>query len=306
MSHIPKVSVGMPVYNGAAFLADTIESILNQSFSDFELVISDNGSTDETEKICRDYAKRDSRIRSFRFPKNLGASENYTAVFRYSRAEYFKWSSGNDWCGPTFLSSCVAVLDERPDVVLVYPGTRLFTTSIDDFEEYEEGLDLQQDRPSERFRAYLCSRGLNNVMNGVIRSSALRRTPVILPFISSDVCLIGELTLHGKFFEVPEPLFYRRMSAEASTMVRGVEGIRRHYDPDMTSPMLMQEWRHVAYYARAALQAPISVTEKASAFGLVLRKMNWSRRSLGANLVQAAAFFGRQALSIFRRRTERG
>ncbi len=174
----------MPVYNAAEHLRGAVESILNQTLTDFELVISDNASTDETEDICRDYMRRDRRVRYFRNPRNLGASDNYTAVFGYSRGRYFKWSSGNDSCAPEFLSRCAQVLDDNPDVVLAYPRTRLFETMVEEFEEYEEGLDLQQERPSDRFRAFLNWRGLNNAMNGVIRSSALRRTPVILSFMS--------------------------------------------------------------------------------------------------------------------------
>ena len=296
----------MPVYNGAAFLPDAIESILDQTFSDLELVISDNASTDDTEAICRDYARRDKRVRYFRNPKNLGASDNYVAAYRYSRGEYFKWSSSNDWCAREFLSSCVAILDQRPDVVLVYPRTRLFTTTIDEFEEYEDGLDLQQDNACSRFNEFLNRHGLNNVMNGLIRSATLSRTPVMLPFLSSDGCLIGELALHGKFFKVPEPMFYRRMSAEASTKARGDKGIHRHYDPDMKNPMLMQEWQLIKYYARAVLHAPISASEKRCEFNCVLRRVRWSRNRLGTELAEAAVYFGRRAGGLFRRGTGNG
>ena len=96
----PRVSVGIPVFNGERFLAETIESILAQTFKDFEIVISDNASTDRTEEICRSYAARDPRIRYNRNDTNRGAAWNHNRVFELARGEYFKWQSHDDFCAP--------------------------------------------------------------------------------------------------------------------------------------------------------------------------------------------------------------
>jgi glycosyltransferase involved in cell wall biosynthesis len=88
MSCLPKVSIGLPVYNGEAYIQNAIDSILFQSFTDFELIISDNASTDETEKICREYADKDLRVRYYRVEQNRGAAWNFNRVFKLSSGQY--------------------------------------------------------------------------------------------------------------------------------------------------------------------------------------------------------------------------
>src|SRR3546814_4612052 len=107
----------MPVYNGERYVASAIESLLAQDFEDFELIISDNGSTDRTEEICREFASRDPRIRYVREEENQGASWNFNRVFELARGEYFRWACHDDACEPTHLSRCVELLDESPPSV---------------------------------------------------------------------------------------------------------------------------------------------------------------------------------------------
>ena len=116
----PVISVCLPVYNGGSFLEETIESILGQTFTDLELIISDNASTDDTEKICCRFAERDSRIRYFHNPENLGAARNFNITFELARGRYVKWQGHDDPIPPDFLEHCVAVLDNDPSVVLAY------------------------------------------------------------------------------------------------------------------------------------------------------------------------------------------
>ena len=115
---IPRVTIGLPVYNGQNYLVETLESLLAQTYTDFELVISDNASTDRTEAICRQYAAGDARIRYYRNDENIGASANYNRAFELGRGEYFKWAAHDDLLAPTYLERCVEVLDANPDVVL--------------------------------------------------------------------------------------------------------------------------------------------------------------------------------------------
>ena len=117
----PRVSVGMPVYNGERFVAQAIELILSQTFRDFELIISDNASTDATERICREYAERDGRIRYYRSEKNCGAAWNNNHLVHLARGEYFKWQCHDDYCDPTFIEKCLAGIRGDRSVVLCYP-----------------------------------------------------------------------------------------------------------------------------------------------------------------------------------------
>ena len=110
----PKVSIGLPVYNGEDFLAEALDSLLDQTYDDFELIISDNASTDSTADICTSYSAKDSRIRYLRSDVNLGAAVNYNLVFELATGEYFKWAAHDDICAPEFIGACVDILDRYP------------------------------------------------------------------------------------------------------------------------------------------------------------------------------------------------
>ena len=125
----PRVTIGIAVYNGAKYLDQAIQSVLAQTFTDFELIISDNASTDSTEDVCREYAARDPRVRYTRSARDLGPAENYNRCFRAARGEYFKWHAHDDVCLPTFLERCVATLDAAPGAVLCMPATTTLMSS---------------------------------------------------------------------------------------------------------------------------------------------------------------------------------
>ncbi len=117
----PRVSIGLPVYNGGQFVSKAIEAVLGQTFSDLELIISDNASTDSTEEICLAYASRDKRIRYYRNAANVGVNPNYRRVFSLATSEYFKWVTHDDLQTLDFLEKTVPILDRDPGVVVCYP-----------------------------------------------------------------------------------------------------------------------------------------------------------------------------------------
>jgi glycosyltransferase involved in cell wall biosynthesis len=113
-STAPKVSIGLAVYNGEAYLKEAVDSILTKRFTDFELIISDNASTDRTEKLCRAYAAQDERVRYHRNPTNIGGANNENQTCANGSGQYFRWAAHDDVCAPTLLEKCVAALDENP------------------------------------------------------------------------------------------------------------------------------------------------------------------------------------------------
>src|SRR5215510_10355296 len=117
------LSVGLAVYNGEEFLDEAIRSILAQTLTNFELIISDNASTDRTSEICQKYVRIDPRIRYHRNEANIGGANNENQTFRMARGKYFRWAAHDDVLAPTLLARCVEVLEERPDAVLCYPAT---------------------------------------------------------------------------------------------------------------------------------------------------------------------------------------
>src|ERR1700761_38911 len=107
MNSKPLLSIGLFVYNGERYIREAIDSFLSQTFTDFELIISDNASTDATEQICLDYAAKDSRVRYSRNPRNMGAGWNVRRVAELATGKYFRWAACDDRCEPDLLRTCV-------------------------------------------------------------------------------------------------------------------------------------------------------------------------------------------------------
>jgi glycosyltransferase involved in cell wall biosynthesis len=207
----PRVSLALPVYNGEKFIGDAIRSILAQDHVDFELIITDNASTDHTEIICREFASVDQRVKYFRNETNLGAGKNFNKGLSLASGEYFKWCACDDIIGPNFLHPCVSVLDARQDAVLAYAVTQ----SID-----QEGRliplvgwnrpGLEQATPALRFREVVETKGTCFELFGVFRRSALERSMLQPMYYGADHGLLAEMSLFGKFVCVPGIAFYNR------------------------------------------------------------------------------------------------
>lgn len=209
---IPKVSVGLPVYNGEKYVRQALDSLLDQDFDEFEIVICDNASTDGTEGICRAYAARDQRIRYFRNETNIGASPNYNRTFELARGQYFKWCAHDDRCHRSFLSRCVAVLDAAPpSVALVYPLCDVIGELSEVLQRAPDCMINKAKRPWQRLGFVLRNVGWAYSLWGLIRSSHLRGTRLMAEGAQNDYVLLAELSLRGEFWEIPEVLFELRM-----------------------------------------------------------------------------------------------
>ena len=254
MSADPVVSIGVPVYNGGPYLADSLAAMSAQDLDALEIVISDNASTDDTEAMCRDAAERDARIRYHRMEENRGAARNYNRVFEMSRGSFFTWSAHDDWIAPTFASRCLQGFREAdPDTVLVYPRAEF----VDD-EGHVIGPDtdvMATDRSSTagRLRDALWHVNMANAVFGLIRAPALRRTRLIGPFPASDYVLLAELAMLGPISEVPEMLFRRRLHEASSQEATGSRHAVQHwFDPSRRGPMLSTRQRLLLEYGRSA------------------------------------------------------
>ncbi|HEV8585519.1 MAG TPA: glycosyltransferase [Methylomirabilota bacterium] len=276
----PRVSVGMPVYNGERFLGPAIEAVLAQTYGDLELVIADNASTDATPDICRAYAARDRRIRYVRNATNIGAAGNFNRVFRLSAGEYYKLANADDLCAPELVARCAAVLDAHAGTVLCYARATLIDERGDAIGPYEDGLDLRSPSAPDRFRAALYGIGLVNVFQGLVRSSALRRTRLLGSYLASDVLLIETLTLHGCFHELPERLFLRRLHAGAASSLRSTVSRLAYLDPTIRRPSAPVGWRHLRERLVTIAGAPCSPREKAALLGIAARKAIADRHRL--------------------------
>jgi len=113
----PKITIGLPVYNGEKIIRQRIESILSQTFNNFELIISDNHSSDKTAQICKEFLKRDNRIKYFRQDKNIGILQNFLFVLEKADKEYFVWAAVDDIWEPSFLEFNSCFLDSHKEFV---------------------------------------------------------------------------------------------------------------------------------------------------------------------------------------------
>lgn len=208
-SSSPRVTIGLPVCNGQNYLEQAIRSILDQSFTDFRLIISDNASTDDTPRICEKYAQQDSRIELHRQERNLGAAPNFNYVFERSNSQYFKWAAHDDVLAPNYLQMCVARLDAEPRLTICHTLTGRIDEQGELAGSYDDQLPLVASRPSERFFRALWVDHFTEIW-GVMRSSALRQTSLIGSFVGSDRNLLLEMLLLGTIEYIPQRLFFRR------------------------------------------------------------------------------------------------
>ena len=284
---IPRVSVGMPVYNGERYIKETIESILGQTFTDFELVISDNASTDRTEEICRKYCSLDRRVRYYRNRENIGGSGNYTRVFELSLAPYFKWAAHDDLCAPTFLGKCVDVLDRNPAVAICYPGSAFIDQHGAVIAGHDAACNLRSPRPSKRVHQFLADADTHCFpIYGVIRRNVLKKTSLVAPYISSDQTLLLQLALMGEFYEVQEPLFFFREHPQRSIwQFKTFAGYAGWHDPSKQSRIQMPCWRLAFEFLRSVARAEIQWREAKDSYVSVAKWCWWHRSSLVRDLV---------------------
>ena len=212
-SESPLVSIGMPVYNAENFLAEALDSLISQSYSNFEILISDNCSSDRTQEISEDYVSRDSRIRYIKQPKNWGAAFNYNYVVHNTTGKYFKWAAHDDICGPDFLQICVTQLEIDPTISLAATKTTIIDKDGREVKQLKEEISITSFSCSGRLREYLSGHYLDREANqvfGVYRRDFLEKTALIASYPSSDLTLLGQIAMLGNINLCESPIFYRR------------------------------------------------------------------------------------------------
>ncbi|HEY8507272.1 MAG TPA: glycosyltransferase [Steroidobacteraceae bacterium] len=283
----PLVTVGLPVYNGARFLRQALDSILGQTYDHLEVIISDNASTDDTVRICEEYVARDPRVRLVRHPQNIGAARNWNSLIPLARGEFFKWASSNDYIAPTMIEECLEALQKDPGAVLCAARTTIVNDDGVEARLYDHDVDALQERPSDRF-AHICSNvALNNLQSGLIRTDVLRRTSLERAYPGGDLVFIAELALYGRFVLLPKPLFYRRLGAFSSTVALTGAALQEFWNPTVRRGGKFAQWRINTDYVMAALNADIPLRERLRAALIALRHASWQRAALWGELRQA-------------------
>lgn len=285
----PRVSIGLPVRDGERYLEDAIESIRGQTLEDWELLVSDNASTDRTPEICADYAAQDDRIRVARTERNVGAAPNFNRTWHMSRGTYFRWAAHDDFVAPEYLERCVEVLDTDRSVVLCHSKVRVVDSDGQFLHDYVQPLRIDSDRPSERFSDLLLVRNNCYEVFGLIRSEVLARTRLMGNYPVGDRVLLVELTLRGKFHEVPMPLFFSREHDGRSVRRLRTQWERAPwFDPRWEGRITFPEWRTFGEYVRALNAAPIDARERASCSLALLQWLRHYRKRMRRDLAVAA------------------
>ena len=274
MNAIPRLSIGLPVYNGENFLAESIEALLGQSYEDFELIISDNASTDSTADICRGYAKQDPRICYIRQPHNIGSAPNHNFVIERARGELFKHASHDDLYARNLLELCVAALDEHPQVVLAHSWSAVIDGAGEVKELVEYPVNTAAPQAPERFRSMLFD-GWGDDDGGVIRLGILRQTPLHASYHFADRTFTAELALHGPFYMVPNWLYFRRQHAGQGGAQANVRNRCANMDPRRRNRLRHPAARLYAEYiwgfAAAIQRAPLSSADRHECYRVLAR-----------------------------------
>jgi glycosyltransferase involved in cell wall biosynthesis len=206
-----RVSLAMPIYNGEQYVEETMRSILAQDFADFELIITDNASTDRTEEICRGFAARDSRIRYVRNEQNLGASANYNLGLSLSTGEFFKWCACDDLISSNCIGALVSALERDPEAIGAFPKTECIDERGTVIPLVGKPLpDRRGLTPAQRFMRGVLEGGTMFEIFGLFRRDVLYKTMLHLPYYGSDRALMAEVALLGEFVRVPEATFFNR------------------------------------------------------------------------------------------------
>jgi len=223
----PLVSVGIPVYNEAKFLDETLASLLAQDYARIEFIISDNASTDETPEICARAASTDPRIRLLRSETNEGSTANFQRCLDAAKGELFLWAGGHDLWSSNMISSCVAALQAVPGAVVAVPQSRWIDASSQPFGDEASILDTRGMEPLARLFTLLWAN--MHPIYGVIRTEALRKAGLIPNFPGADLVLLSKLILQGEFVPAFSAIWSRRQTRAQETH----EERQRRYKSDL-------------------------------------------------------------------------
>ena len=267
----PRVVLGMTLHNNAAHLPGALDSLLAQTHTEFRLVMLDDGSSDDTERIARAYVARDARLSFARHPARQGMIATWREVVEiaardWPSAELFAWVSDHDRWHPQWLERLVRELDTHPSAVLAYPITRRMSPDGADVDKGPRLFDTSgADDLMSRWRQY-CHHGVGagDMVYGLVRIAALQACGIFRPVLRPDRLLITELALHGHIRQVPEVLWFRRNATAASVarqrhtlMLPGTEPpwfnwppwlqhtivLRREYGPGGPQALAVSPWQ---------------------------------------------------------------
>ncbi|PFG30454.1 glycosyltransferase family 2 protein [Paramicrobacterium agarici] len=268
---VPPVTIAMPVYNGADYIARSLAALQSQTFADFELLIRDNASTDDTEGIVQEFASSDSRIRYTRNEQNIGGARNSNALLADASAPLIMWAYHDDEPHPLLIKDSVDRLsDAGQSAVVAYPRVNLIDENSAVVGQHEDGdLDLGQPSAHERIRV-LFQRKVAQIQFGLMRTHVVRESGGISVSTGGEFIMPTSMALRGRcLLSSPDA---KRLS------------IRQHVDRSGGHRNSEAEWidpsrpnvpfpysRSITLMMKAVARAPLSMAERRRCFNAVLR-----------------------------------
>lgn len=262
MGNTSKVVIGVPVYNGENYLFEALSSILNQTLTDFRVIISDNASIDATPEICQEFVERDSRFTYHRQAENIGGAPNFNFVFQPGDAPYFKWAAHDDVMEPDYLRKCVDLLDQNPALALVHSLSLKIDEAGGVIGNYDQQMRLSGERISERFWKILWVGHFTEVF-GLMRSDMIARTRMHQSIVGSDRHFMAEMILQGDVGYVWDYLFQRRHHAASfCNALKDNKERLQWFDPNSKAPTVLASPRKTKEYADSIFRTPMPWYER--------------------------------------------
>lgn len=292
-----RVTIGLPVKNGADYVGGALKSLLDQTFTDFRLLISDNASTDETEDACRAIAGSDSRVEYYRHNHDLGAAANYNYVFERSDSPLFTWAAHDDLRDPRYLEMCVSALDAREDAVVAFTGTLDIGPDGEPMDVWAPMKGYESPDPAVRLSDAL-SQAETFPIFGVMRREAIERSRLHLPYAGSDRAMLAYLAAQGPFIQIDEPLFLHRQHSKRSVYsARNRRERMEWWDPGSVDRLVVPNLMLTRDYWRAIMQASLTSRERRDCLTVLVRDVMRRRRSIVIDSAGAARFWLRQLIA---------
>lgn len=275
-NHRPTVSIGMPVHNGDQFLRRALDSLLAQDYDDFELIISDNASTDGTREICKEYLLEDERVRYRLNERNVGAVANFRQVLLWASGKYFMWAAHDDWWEPGFVSHLVDILESDSEIALAASEVRYCLPGDMDLPFFPEGAFWRSDHSStgvlwKRLLAVL-AHNYGNLVYGLYRRDALMdpgdRTVLDVyegEHTFNEIPIFLQVAAKGKIYVSSETLFHKRQNMSAFIQAASEYGLdlKREVLQRLTHSELTPS---NSLAGRAALRPAMSLLHKTGGF----------------------------------------
>jgi glycosyltransferase involved in cell wall biosynthesis len=282
----PLISVGLPVYNGETYIAGAIEAHLAQTITDFELIISDNASTDNTQAICLAYARQDARVRYFRSDTNRGLTWNHRRTLELSRGEYFRWAAADDVPEPNLMACHLELMQHDPCIVVCVPATKNVDALGNVTAVVTSTLHLVDEGPLERAKAVLTRNFQFVYPQGLMRRSVLSGLRIRWNHYGWDMIALLQLALAGRIAQPEGAWLHRRLHAkQASILQRNAREAGRAMEPTFSSRLVFPHWRWQMVRMVVTFESQLSPREKLALFVYLVRYSWWGRAKLWRDVV---------------------